>query len=367
MRTKDKTLELPRHGGNIYRFEHAVLDFSANLNPLGMPEAVKQAAMDAVAKSEAYPDPHCKKLRQALSKHCLIPANQIVCGNGAADLIDRVALAFRPKRTLLFAPTFSEYERALQTLGSEVVYYELKAERSFVPEEDLEARIAGCDLVFLCNPNNPTGTVLKKDRMKQVAECCLQTNTRLVVDECFMDFLEREEDYSLREELSSFPNLILLKAFTKLYAMAGLRLGYVLCGREEDATCLADTLQPWAVSTVASAAGIAALQEDEFVRQTKQYVAKQRLFLQCGLKQLGFTVYPSLTNYLLFQSDIELLQPLEQQGILLRSCGNYRTLDHTYYRTAVRSQEENQRLLNALQHIVEEFYGKGNYGTGDLF
>lgn len=342
------------HGGDIYRFDRAVLDCSANLNPLGMPKSVQQAAMDAVLYSESYPDPECRALKKALAECFPVLPEQIVCGNGAADLIDRFALAFRPERALVLAPTFSEYERALAAVGCRVNHFCLSPQQAFLPDETLEEVVAGYDLVFLCNPNNPTGTALSRERMRRITEACQTANTRLIVDECFMDFLEREEDYSLLQDLKDFPNLILLKAFTKLYAMAGLRLGYAFCGSVSDATAAAGALQPWSVSTVASAAGIAALEETAFVEKSKEYVAGQRAYLQQGLISLGLTVYPSKTNYLLFQTSRELLRPLEEQGILLRSCANYHTLDQSYYRTAVRTEEENTRLLHALKLILED-------------
>lgn len=347
------------HGGDIYTPRDLkpgmkLLDFSANLNPLGMPESVKQAAIAAISKSEAYPDPLCRELRQAISQKEGISPDQIVCGNGAADLIYRLAWAVKPKKGLILAPTFAEYELALQNAGAEIKIVSLNREKSFVPDETiLDAVKPGISVVFFCNPNNPTGITVSRDFLCSLAEKCRQMGALLVVDECFLCFVEKGEEKSMVSELSRFDNLLILKAFTKLYAMAGLRLGYLLCGSEDLAGEIAASGQAWSVSTPAQAAGIAALSETDYAAKTKEYVRENREFLQNVLAEAGAEVFPSETNYIFFRwKDGNLPEKLSPYGILIRSCKNYHNLDETYYRIAVRTAEENRAFAAALGQIA---------------
>ena len=174
----------------------------------------------------------------------------------------------------------------------------------------------------------------------------------LVVDECFSDFLEEPNAHTVRPLLPTYPNLVIVKAFTKLYAMAGVRLGYLLCSNPILLEKLRLAGSPWSVSSLAQMAGIAALQEKDYVSRVRDLIQKQRPFLSQGLQMLGLRVVPGEANYLLFQCEVPLLAPLRKRGILLRGCGNYSGLDDTWYRTAVRTETENRRLLAALEEII---------------
>lgn len=343
------------HGGNIYKYDHKVYDFSANLNPLGMPPAVKQAIIDNIDSYESYPDPFNRELTSAISRFHSVRKAQICCGNGAADIIFRIALALKPKKGLLISPTFSEYEEALRTAGCAVEHYFLKKEDDFTADlRMIEAVQKDHDVVFLCNPNNPTGIPVEKELVLKLAEGCRQQGAILVIDECFADFMEEEERYSVLSEIEHLPQVIILKAFTKIYAMAGLRLGYCICGDEEIGEKIRGTLQPWAVSTAASKAGCAAMGLSGFVEKTKQYIKENREFLVKGLQEQGYEVYNTKVNYIFFRSEIALQKPLQAFDILIRSCSNYPSLDEHYYRIAVRTREENQYFLERLAQVTDE-------------
>lgn len=342
------------HGGNIYKFDHRVTDFSANLNPLGMPEEVKRAVIENMDAYSSYPDPFNRELTAALAEYHSVGEERIVCGNGAADLIFRAALALRPRRAVIVSPTFSEYEEALRTAGCSVDHFLLKEENGFrVGRDVLQAPDEGCDMVFLCNPNNPTGIPVEKELVLELAERCRTCGAVLMIDECFAEFLEEEERYSVMEHIENLPGVIILKAFTKIYAMAGLRLGYCICGDKRIAEKIAGTLQPWSVSTPASKAGTAALKLEGFVEKTKTYVAENREYLTEGLRALGYKVYKGKANYIFFRSEQELAEPLAAFDIMVRSCANYITLDEHYYRIAVRTREENMYFLQCLKAVAE--------------
>lgn len=341
------------HGGDIYRYPD-MLDFSANCNPYGMPEGVKKAVINAVDRAEHYPDVYCTALKNALSQAEKVPKEQIICGNGAADLIFSLVLAKKPKKALLAAPTFGEYRQALESVGCEVQQVFLKEETGFAYDEEFLAQITEeLDMVFFCNPNNPTGVLAKRGYLKRLAEKCQACSAFLVVDECFNDFLEKPEDVTIKPHLTDFPGLFLLKAFTKKYAMPGLRLGYGLCSDRQMLEEMSAVMQPWSVSTLAQEAGIAALKETEYVSQTLQNIRKERAVLLEGIKNLGMKVYSSKANYIFFRGPKRLTEKCLEQGIMIRDCSNYAGLSEGFYRIAVRKRDENEKLLQVLQKIIE--------------
>lgn len=345
------------HGGDWagYRAEFGcdALDFSANVSPLGLPAGVAAAITNALPTADRYPDPLCRELRAALAGAEGVPADWILCGNGAADLIFRLALAVRPRRALLPAPTFAEYEAALQTVGCAVQRVFLREENEFaVTEEFIDAVTPETDIVFLCQPNNPTGQVTPPALVERLVRRCAECGAVLVVDECFLDFLPDRDAWTAKQFLRDAPQLIILKAFTKLYAMAGVRLGYALCG---DATLLEKMRgagQPWAVSSLAQAAGLAALQETAYAGAVRALIAEQRPRMAAGLRALGLRVMDGQANYLLFRATPDFGEKLRRRGAVVRSCANYPGLDAAWYRTAVRTAEENTRLLQIMGEIL---------------
>lgn len=345
------------HGGDWagYRAEFGcdALDFSANVSPLGLPAGVAAAITNALLTADRYPDPLCRELRAALAGAEGVPADWILCGNGAADLIFRLALAVRPRRALLPAPTFAEYEAALQTVGCAVQRVFLREENEFaVTEEFIDAVTPETDIVFLCQPNNPTGQVTPPALVERLVRRCAECGAVLVVDECFLDFLPDRDAWTAKQLLHDAPQLIILKAFTKLYAMAGVRLGYALCGDAALLEKMRGAGQPWAVSSLAQAAGLAALQETAYADAVRALIAEQRPRMAAGLRALGLRVMDGQANYLLFRATPDFGEKLRRRGAVVRSCANYPGLDAAWYRTAVRTAEENTRLLQIMGEIL---------------
>jgi len=335
------------HGGDVYSRE-IELDFSANLNPLGMPEAVRAAA--ANADFLRYPDPRCRALTRAISRYEDVPEENIVCGNGAADIIYRVVNALRPRRALLCSPTFSEYENALAERDCAIAYHPLAEKNGFALGADILPKITpDTNMFFLCNPNNPVGNTIEPPLLKRVLARCCETGTTAVIDECFLDFVENGERLSAKNFLGA--NVIVIKAFTKICAMAGLRLGYALFGRVDLASAVRDCGQPWSVSSPAQAAGAAAaavLAETDYLAKTRKLVASERDFLTEQLAARGIKVYHSQANFLLLKSPVNLAEILVKHKIAIRSCGDYRGLSKDFFRIAVRTREENEHLVNLL-------------------
>lgn len=347
------------HGGDIETakayYSGEILDFSANINPLGMPEGVARAARESIGDAVHYPDPHCRHLRQAIAEKEGIEARNILCGNGAADLIFRLAQALKPNRAVVLAPTFSEYESALRSAGCEVVYHLLRRENDFDVTDALLGQLTpDIDLLWLCTPNNPSGRLIGDAMMGRILEHCAKMDIFVAVDECFLDLCTQGKP--LTDRIRSFPRLFLLRAFTKSFAMPGLRLGYGLCGDPDLLDRMAASGPPWAVSVPALAAGLAALREDDFLESSRAYIAEERQWLTAALRSLGFWVCEGSANYLLLRSDSprDLGDAAQARGILIRRCSNYVGLDEHDYRVAVRRHEENQRLIQVLAQCLQE-------------
>ena len=343
------------HGGDWagYRAEFGrdALDFSANVSPLGLPAGVAAAITAALPMADRYPDPLCRALRTKLAAAEGVDTAQILCGNGAADLIYRLALALRPRRALLPAPTFAEYAAALETVDCDVQRFLLREENDFaVTDGFVDAIDDSTDAVFLCQPNNPTGQLTPPDLVARILQRCTACGALLVLDECFLDFLPDHAQLTAKPLLGS-GDLLILKAFTKLYGMAGVRLGYALSADTALLDAMQHTGQPWAVSSLAQAAGLAALDETAYVEQVRALIAAQRPLLASGLRALGLRVLDGRANYLLFQGPETLGETLRQKGVVLRSCANYPGLDGSWYRTAVRTAAENEQLLQTLSEV----------------
>ena len=341
------------HGGDVYsyaaRFGAAPVDLSANINPYGVPESVKQAMHDAIENCTQYPDPFCRAARQAISEVEGVAPNRIYCGSGAADVLDRLAAVLRPKAALLLAPTFAEYERTLT--GADLRFQTLRADENFAVTEGILQNITSdLDAVYLCNPNNPTGRTIAPALLREIAARCAEVGVRLIVDECFLDFVSGGE--TLVPYLDTFPSLVLLRAYTKMYAVPGVRFGWCMTADAALIESLYCAGQPWNVSVIAQACAVACAWERDYAAQTAQRIAAERVYLTEGLTACGVTVFPGEANFLLFHtSDTDLQDKLARHGILVRDCSNYRGLTRGYYRAAVKTRKESEMLFAALDEI----------------
>ena len=357
--------------------------FSVNTNPLGLPEGVKSAIQNAIPDLERYPDQNCMRLREKLAETHSLPPEHIICGNGASELISLVTNAISPKNALLLAPTFSGYEKALKAARAKVQYHFLKAESDFALDETIFDSIQKNkpDMIFLCSPNNPTGRLIEKPRLEKIAAHCDESGIFLVVDECFLDFTERANE-SMFRFVEENPHLVVLNAFTKIYAMAGIRLGYLATSNLALLHKINALRPEWNVSTLAQIAGEAALDERNYIEETRTLIKQEREYLSKELKALGFRVFPSDANFILFEVNFQKCEEnsqsdndksgsetnnkfkknlnmsenfdklLLENGIFLRNCGNFTGLSEKFYRTAVCTHEENARLVKNLRAVV---------------
>jgi threonine-phosphate decarboxylase len=355
------------HGGNIYLFaerlgvrESDIIDFSASINPVGVPGSVLYALTEKMKYLFNYPDPDTKKLRLKISEHTGTDPESVICGNGSTELIYLIVRALKPGRVLVPAPTFSEYERAVRCVGAETIYLPLKKDNGF--DLDADEFISAMshrnpspltphssrpvDMAFLCNPNNPTGRLIRKDEMQKIADAARDMGCVLVVDEAFIDFCPGA---SIVGEVSSNPYLVVLRSLTKMYALSGLRVGYMhLPLSLTDA--VREAKEPWTVNSLAQIAGVAALDDEAYRAETFSTIKKEKRALEEGFGRMGISYLPSSANYYLLQMEkaAELVARLREKRILVRECSNFVGLNSSYIRVAVKSESDNRQLIEEI-------------------
>lgn len=353
------------HGGNIYGNE-IEYDFSVNLNPLGPPDAVREALAEALNHVEEYPDPEYRELRRALANYWRLAEEQLVLGNGASELIPGIIRALTPKTCMVTAPCYSGYETALKAAAPSCRIHRifLREEDDFTLPENICREIAHVkpDLLILTNPNNPNGKRISANRLREIVAACRGAGTVLLMDECFLALSGGDEDsliHRIGEE--GLPPTMVLRAFTKTFAIPGVRLGYAVCSGSLAARIQRE-LPEWNLSVFAQYAGLAALEAaapetvttgtSGYMAASVEMIAQEREYLTAELKKLGLRVFPSDANYILFQSrDRELHRKLLDKGILIRDCRDYHGLTAGFYRAAVRTRRENTALLRCLRNI----------------
>lgn len=350
------------HGGNIYKkakelgiSENQILDYSANISPLGIPSHIKKAMVDAIEGTINYPDPDCTALREAIGRQDGVEPDCVTCGNGGADLLYRLAFGLKPKKVLLPVPAFVEYEEAMTAAGARMVYETM--DEDFHIREDMTERITeDTDLVILCNPNNPTGLLTPRRQVLAVLERSKEMHCRVLVDECFLEICREEEQYTVKPYLKEYPNLMILKSFTKLYAIPGVRLGYLLCADREVIAQVNRAGQAWSVSHIAQCAGVAALSHPEYKAAVIDAVEKELIYMKKEMANLPLTLYDGRANYLFFRTPgvTDLDRRLESRGIMIRNCSNYVNLGNDYWRIAVKTHEENVILLRELRQALRQ-------------
>lgn len=337
------------HGGDIYR-NHVKTDFSVNVNPLGIPKVVEAALYGAVEKCSTYPDISAEKLKKAVSGMLTVPKEQILFGNGASELFMAVVHGIKPKKTVIPVPSFYGYEYAAEAADGEIVYYETKEETCFCLREDfLSVLTEETDILFLANPNNPTGNLMGREELCSLISHCRDKGIYVVLDECFIEFCGKK--YSMLQEIERFSNLILVRAFTKIFAIPGVRLGYLVCSNRLLLEKIGRQLPEWNLSGFAQAAGYECAMQMEFAEKTAAYTEQERRFLEDGFMRAGCRVFPGNANFLLIYSEQRLYDKLLEKGILIRDCENFRGLSKGFYRIAVKSRKENEDLLKAIGEI----------------
>ena len=343
------------HGGlfSIKNPNSEILDFSSNISPIGPPPLVKKYLKQNINTLEIYPDSDSTEVRKNLQRYTKIPSSHIVAGNGATEIIYNFCQAFLSKKTkvLIPIPTFGEYEAAVKLHGSKISYF-----KTMNLNNDLEEFIKiipknGC--IFLCNPNNPTGVLVPKKILKKIIDSAAKKKTLIFVDECFIELVPKSDE-SVSKLVKQFDNLFVLRSLTKSFGLAGIRIGYAL-GPKNFIDTLNKIKIPWNVSGLAQKAANAAVCHSFHIEKAKKIIKKESSFLRKEISNIeGFECHDTTTNFILIKtkSNSKTIQnKLLKKNILVRDCSSFRGLGRNYIRIAVRTRNENKKLIQAMKTI----------------
>jgi len=352
------------HGGNLRQArerygERVVLDFSANINALGMADTVRAAIISDIEDIIHYPDSEAKALKQAVAQYYDVPVEQLVVGNGATELIYLLMQQLRPRKILLPAPTFSEYERAARSINGQILYFPLKQEEGFqINVQEMIKAIEDVEICFLCNPNNPVGTMLDRNTLEKIIQAAADRHVWIVIDESFIDFLPDAAAYTCSKLVSKYDKLIVLHSLTKFFALPGLRLGFGIMP-ETLAKSLDLSKDPWNVNSLAQAAGVAGLKDVMYIQKSIKLLQEEQRFMYTALNRInGLTAYKPTANFIFLRIEHptydarNLANATAHQGILIRDCSSYQGLDTGYVRVAIKRREDNLKLLALLERLL---------------
>ena len=382
------------HGGNIYKIFREknikeILDYSSNINPYGIPESLKKRITENLEVLERYPDPDYVELRQKLANLNKVNLSDIILGNGATEIIFLFMKVINPKKILIVSPTFGEYERAVKateisgdtvSLSSsngdnknienkkiEIEYFELKESDDFKLnignlKNELENKY---DLLIICNPNNPTGKFLKLAQTEEILKECNKYDTKLFIDEAFIEFLADGMKESIINTEENKKNLFVTRAFTKFFAIPGLRLGYGMYFDKELEKKISEKKEPWSVNNFAEMAGLTVLDDAEYIEKTLKWIAEEKIYMYEKLNKIsGMKVYETEVNFITGKIDEKLFseglnvkilrEKMLEQGILIRDASNFKFLDERFFRLAIKDRASNERVIEVMKEIFRE-------------
>ena len=389
-----KEMKMDFHGGNIYKVFREknikeILDYSSNINPYGIPESLKKRITENLEVLERYPDPDYVELRQKLANLNKVNLSDIILGNGATEIIFLFMKVINPKKILIVSPTFGEYERAVKateisgdtvSLSSsngdnknienkkiEIEYFELKESDDFKLnignlKNELENKY---DLLIICNPNNPTGKFLKLAQTEEILKECNKYDTKLFIDEAFIEFLADGMKESIINTEENKKNLFVTRAFTKFFAIPGLRLGYGMYFDKELEKKISEKKEPWSVNNFAEMAGSTVLDDAEYIEKTLKWIAEEKKYMYEKLNEIsGMKVYETEVNFITGKIDEKLFsegvnvkilrEKMLEQGILIRDASNFKFLDERFFRLAIKDRASNERVIEAMKEIFRK-------------
>lgn len=351
-------MNIPNHGGDIYSYksyyEGELLDFSSNINPLGFPEGLKEGIMSRFDEIGNYPDIKYRKLKENISKYLKTDSKYIKVGNGAVEIIDLIISQF--KRMIIFDPGFSEYRLRGEEHGLEILAINLDRNME-IPMDEVEELLQEGDLILMANPNNPNGATLSEEKIVELYTLAVLKNAYLLLDEAFFEFANLDYDTVEIFKDLDYNNIGIIRAATKFFSVPGMRLGYGVLDVEMK-RILEEKELPWTVNSFGVIASDYIFDEN-FISKSKDYIFKERKRYIDKLGSIkGVYPYNSNSNYVLLKlediSEEKVFEEFLKRNILIRRCSNYKNLKGTHIRVAIKSKELNNRLVNALEEIMEE-------------
>ena len=356
------------HGSDIEKIceyyhlkKEDIINFGANVNPLGLSASVKAALASHLDILSSYPDREYTSLREVLSAYCRIPSDYILPGNGSSELISLLIAALSPKHTLILGPTYSEYSRELSFSGSTQEYYHLKEEQDFrLDADDLCTVLAKgiYDLLIICNPNNPTSSAILHDDMEKLLCFCADHGVFVMIDETYVEFAPDIEAVTAVPFTQRFTNLCVLRGVSKFFAAPGMRLGYAVTGNPDFLRKMKEKQIPWSLNSAGAYAGELLFQDQDYIDRTRQLILTERGRMYDALSQLAsFKVFQPYANFLLLKilkegkTAFDVFETCIKNGLMIRDCSSFQCLDGEFVWFCIMMPEDNSRLLKVLEKV----------------
>ncbi len=350
------------HGGDVYKYSGEIIDFSSNINPLGIPGSFRRLLLERLEDFTKYPDIEYQEVRTRIADYLHIrDTEHIITGNGAVELIYKLTASSGAERVVSLSPTFSEYRRAAQVAGLE--FSDIPAFTADFSSIDMELLIKDIkphSLVIICNPNNPTGTLIGKTVMKELAAALLEQNCQLIIDEAFMEFTDSYPENSMIDALEEFKNTTVIKAATKFFGMPGIRLGYAVTANKEAARSTRELMEPWNLNSAAVIAAHSIFDDQDYIEKSRIWIKSEREYLYEELGSFkGLRVYPSKANFHLVElinskrTALQLKADMVEKGILIRTAEGFNGLSKFHIRLAVKDRSSNEKLIRVLREFLQ--------------
>ena len=356
------------HGSDLEKVEQifhvkkeTITNFGANVNPLGISPMLRDNLASHIDAITTYPDREYTDLRNAISVYTGAPVASIMVGNGSTELIGLFIQIQHPKKAVLISPTYSEYEREILLSGGTCDYHFLKPEAEFhIDVEALLADItADVDLLIICNPNNPTSTVIGREDMERIVSHCEQTGTFVLIDETYIEFAPDMDAITAIPLTEAHSNMVILRGISKFFAAPGLRLGYSICNNPELYACMNEIKNPWTINSLAGVAGEIMFSDHAYIQETKNFIQEERLYCQQTLDQMPeVTYFDCYGNYILVRIEKEGITSYDafvhciKKGLMIRDCSDFVGLDETYIRFCFMNHDKNVALMEALKELL---------------
>ena len=335
-----------------------IINFAANVNPLGLSALVKEAISTHLYLLSSYPDRNYTSLRETISNYCGIPADFVLPGNGSSELISLLIEEKAPRHTLILGPTYSEYSRELSFSGSTQEYYHLQEGSNFVLDIDDLCRTLrqGYDFLILCNPNNPTSSAVSQQELRRLLAFCRDRNIFVMIDETYIEFVPDIQAFTAVPLTMEFQNLMVLRGVSKFFAAPGLRMGYGISGNNDFLAKMRNKQTPWSLNSLGAFAGELMLRDQKYISKTRELILSERKRLFQALSEMpAYQVYPAYANFFLLKIQKEGLTSFQvfenciKNRLMIRDCSSFQCLDGEYIRFCIMMPEDNDRLLEVLR------------------
>ncbi|MBQ6966625.1 MAG: aminotransferase class I/II-fold pyridoxal phosphate-dependent enzyme [Lachnospiraceae bacterium] len=354
------------HGSDLMRIEELyginkdeIVSFSANVNPLGISPLLKKTVAEEIDCISSYPDREYRELKQVIAGYLNTSEEKIIPGNGSTELISMIIDIKRPGKTLIIGPTYSEYEREVSLSGGKSYYYQLKEKRDFrLDMDELNENLRNdVDMLIICNPNNPTSTVINRNDLRTIMDICKERDIFVMVDETYIEFVHDREKTEGIPLTDYYNNLFIIRGVSKFFAAPGLRLGYAVTGNRDLIREVGKIMNPWTINSLAEAAGKVMFKDSKYIEKTVKLIEKERKYVTERLSAMSATIktYEPSANFILFRIDSDsvnadtLFDSCIMQKMMIRNCCTFPFLDNRYVRICFMNHEDNVRLLNCIE------------------